>query len=170
MSRLATIIDEAFGMQPVMSEEDSLTFLEKNLYDDRVRLEVARASVKHWTGEVDKLRAENERLSVQYKEACLGRDFKWEEAKQAKASIAELEQENERLRGETATLEHDLAKADARIAELEQELAAVKAQIVSVADSIEANARAHECMGADCATCYPNGRGGELRAIAEKGA
>lgn len=39
--QLATIVDEAFGMQPVMPTDDLLTLLERKLYDDRSALREA---------------------------------------------------------------------------------------------------------------------------------
>jgi len=39
--RLAAIIDEAFGMQPVMSPDEMLSFLERKLFEDRQKLAAA---------------------------------------------------------------------------------------------------------------------------------
>jgi hypothetical protein len=41
-------------------------------------------------------------------------------------------------------------------------------EIEETAFRIEAGARAHQCMGADCATCNPNGVGSQLRGIADR--
>jgi glutathione S-transferase len=92
-TRLTTIIDEAFGIQSVMSTDELLTFLERKLYQQRVerdllqaRLDLADARAtlaSSWGAEYDEARAKYtsaqercEKLTVELdrlgKEVCGG--------------------------------------------------------------------------------------------------
>lgn len=59
--QLATIVDEAFGLQPVMTADELLTFLEQRLFADRVEAERLTASVSQLREAGDALR---ERLAL----------------------------------------------------------------------------------------------------------
>lgn len=45
-SRLATIVDEAFGMQPQMPSDELMTLLERKLFEQRVHTEELRAQLQ----------------------------------------------------------------------------------------------------------------------------
>ena len=65
--RLATIVDEAFSMQPVMGAEELLTFLERKLFDNRQEF-------NRVTAERDTLLQQLAELDSQWHDAAVERD------------------------------------------------------------------------------------------------
>lgn len=64
----------------------------------------------------------------------------------------------------------DLGKGEkqeqALMALLEETVPETRSALETLAHVVEARARRHECMGADCAVCYPNEISSRLREIA----